>query len=996
MNRCDGPAKAGHYVPNGAGRRGVFFWVAVVAWVALTTTPASAQTGSTIHGTVVDESGAALPGVTVTIASPSLQVGQANKLTEPDGTYRVGDLPTGIYKITFELAGFKTFVRDELRLPIGFVARIDATLAIGAIEETVTVSGAAPVVDLTTTTTSVNITRDTLEAVPSGRGYQHLFAMTPGVTTGGAPDVGDSSLASRNPIQAYGVASTAKMEVEGMNISIGESSGVYFTTFSFEEIQVKTSGNDAEVSTPGISMVSVLKSGSNQFHGSYGFAFQRPRFQSSNMTPKLLAQGLSETQPLRYYYEANADFGGRIIRDKLWFYVASNKQQRVSGILGFVAGPGPDGKYLTGDEPLADYENNLTDHAVKVSYQASQKNRIIGVWQPMLKYQPQRDAERFRPLESTTDYSNPGGIYKGELQSTITNRIVANVNAGYGGNRADYSAARSKVGKAVPGNPSRFDRETGLRTGASDHNSKGFSDRWQVDGSISFFPEKFLGGRHELKSGTTLYWERGGEGKQVTPSGDYILVYDRVSGVSGQPVEIQIFNSPARPINWNYKYAGYLKDTWRITDNVTANLGVRFEYQHAFVPEQTKQVSPGFPNLFPAGTFPYVDGQTWYSTVPRLGLAWSLDPKTVIKGSYGLFNGGMGSGFAGIYNTNANSTAIFRWTDRDRNGDYTPGEVNLDLTAANPDFLSISAASNNLLNPDLRQPMTNEVTLGFERELTSNLGFRTLYVYKDFRDNIVTVNVKRPTSAYDIPLVRRDPGPDGTLNNADDGGRVTIWDYNAAYRGAAFVANQRQNSPKTDYYQSIEFTVTKRSAGRWFGMGSFWVTKHHRWVSPFPEGDPRGNPNDDYFPLQEQWTWAANASGNYRLPWGVNFGAYLQSKVGVQGQRTVIFRSADPDGGPALRQLNTVTLRMEPFAERQGPAITLLNLRATREFRLGTSRFEVNIEAFNLLNSSAPTTMTFVSGPTFGWYGVSGTSVNAAEGGIVASRVGRVGVRYSF
>ena len=473
---------------------------------------------------MTDASGAALPGVTATLTSPALQVGQETTVTGADGTYRFGDLPTGLYRVTFELAGFKTFVRDELRLPIGFVARVDVGMEIGGIEESVTVSGAAPVVDLTSTTTSVNLTRDTLETIPAGRGYQHLFAMTPGVTTGGAPDVGDSSLASRNPIQAYGVASTAKMDVEGMNISVGESSGVYFQTYSFEEIQIKTSGNDAEVSTPGISMVSVLKSGSNQFHGSYVAAYQGKGFESSNLTDQLRAQGLSATSPLRYYYEYAADLGGRLIKDKLWFFVATSKQQRVSGLLGFASGRGADGEYLTADDPLADYENNLTSHAIKVSYQATQNNRLIGVWQPMLKYQPQRDGARFRPLESTTDYRNPGGVYKGELQSTLTNRIVANVNAGYGGNRADYSSTRSKVGAAVPGNPSRLDRETTLRTGSSEHNNKGYSDRWQVDANVSFFPEKFLGGRHEMKSGTTTYWERGGEGKTLNPAGDYVLV----------------------------------------------------------------------------------------------------------------------------------------------------------------------------------------------------------------------------------------------------------------------------------------------------------------------------------------------------------------------------------------------------------------------------------------------------------------------------------------
>src|SRR5438093_9769625 len=93
---------------------------------------ARAQTGAlgTIHGTVTDESAAALPGVTITITSTALQVGKQTKVTEQDGTYRFGDLPVGTYKVAFELQGFKTFIRDAVRLPVGFVARIDATLAV--------------------------------------------------------------------------------------------------------------------------------------------------------------------------------------------------------------------------------------------------------------------------------------------------------------------------------------------------------------------------------------------------------------------------------------------------------------------------------------------------------------------------------------------------------------------------------------------------------------------------------------------------------------------------------------------------------------------------------------------------------------------------------------------------------------------------------------------------------------------------------------------------
>ena len=979
-------------------RRQAVFLVAVtavftIAGLLIGSVPVWAQTGTlgTIHGTVSDTSGAALPGVTVTVASPALQIGRGTQVTEPDGTYRFGDLPVGAYKITFELAGFKTFVRDDLRLPVGFVARVDATMAIGGIEETVTVSGQSPVVDQTTTTTSVNITQETLESVPVGRGYQLLLAMTPGVTTAGAPDVGDSALASRSNIQSYGVGGTSTISVEGINISVGQSSPVYYTSYPFEEVQVKTSGNDAEVSTPGISMVSVLKSGSNQFHGDLGYGFERPRFQGSNLTPLLVAQGITKAAPLKSYYEVSSDLGGRLVKDKLWFFVSTNKQRQVSNLLGFASGPGPDGKYLTGDDPLANYENNLTDHAVKISYQANQKNRFIGVWQPMTKYQPERNGGRFVPLASTINFKNTGGIRKGEWQGTLSPRMVVDVLGGYGGNREDYCVCHSTFSNAVPGNPAKFDNETGLYTGAGNGNTLRKRDRWQSDNSVSFFPEHFLGGKHELKVGETLYWVRVGQGTQLQPAGNYLLVYDKLNGVSGTPSQIQIFNAPNLPHNSQDIYATYFKDTWRVTDSLTANLGIRYEYQHAFLTAQSKIATPDFPTLFPAVQVPAMNVQTWNSFVPRIGLAWSLGPSTVVKGSYGRYNAGMDvnteNGFASTYNKNGPVTATYRWSDQDHSGDYTPGEVNLDLNG--PDFISISGSTNNVLNPAIKQPMTNELTTGFEHEIMKNLGFRALYVFKNVTNSIVTTNIARPRSAYDIPITRRDPGPDGLLNTADDGGSVAFYDYNAAYRGAAFVVNEQVNTARTDHYQSVEFTVTKRSSGRWFGMGSFWATKNHRWIQQNPD-----NPNTDFFPLDETWSWASNLSGGYKLPWGVNLGAYLQSRIGVQGQRTYVFRAADPDGGLALKQLSTVTIPLEKFGAQQGPSIKIVNLRASKVFSLHKTKLEVDLEAFNLLNSSAPLSVVYASGPTYGYFGTPNGSAGAT--GVLAARVGRVGLHYRF
>jgi hypothetical protein len=175
-------------------------------------------------------------------------------------------------------------------------------------------------------------------------------------------------------------------------------------------------------------------------------------------------------------------------------------------------------------------------------------------------------------------------------------------------------------------------------------------------------------------------------------------------------------------------------------------------------------------------------------------------------------------------------------------------------------------------------------------------------------------------------------------------------------------------------------------------MASFWMTKKHRYTTLIPD-----DPNKDYFPIDDSWSWAGNVSGSYRFPWDVQLGAYLQSKIGFQGLRTNTFRAADPDGGTPLRQLSTISVNLEPFGTQVGPAISILDLRASKQFQLARGqRFELHFDVFNLLNSSAPTTITYVSGPTFGWYGVSGTSVNAAEGGILPPRVARVGLKYRF
>lgn len=965
---------------GGLGRR---WWVLGLAAFLLSASPGVAFTqsiaSSALNGKVTDGTGGALPGVTVTITSTALQVRQMVLVTGLDGTYRFVDLPAGPYEAKFELPAFKTFIRQDLHLTVGFVATVDVVMQVGGVEESVTVSGQSPVVDLTSTSASVAFTKEILEAVPRGRDLQNVFAMAPGVTQA-TPDVGGSTMATNSAISSYGVAAIPKIQVEGINVTIGNEqvADVYFMAETLEDVQIKTSGTDAEVSTPGISFVGVLKSGGNQFHGTYVGAFQSPTLQGNNLDASLQAQGLTQTAPLKSFYDLSGDLGGRIVRDKLWFYIAVSRQKKTQNLLGFVSAPGPDGRYLTADEPPADYQSQLDQRTAKLSYQLSKRNRLVYAIQGDVKRQPQNGAGRFVPLEATRDYVAPHSIQKGELQSSLSDRTLVNIVAGFTGYRTDYDASRSYARVDAP---PRLDLETGMASGSHPLHQEKHRNRYTADGGISFFPEGTFFGKHELKTGGNLYVDSATDNYLNNLAGNYILETDKISGISGTPSQIVFRNTPSFPLDTETTYAWYLKDTWRLTQHFTANLGLRWERQHSFLPPQSRDAARDVPTVFPAGTFAHQDIGTWSRVVPRVGVAWNLDEKSVVKASVGEYNYIFGDTFGDIYNANATGTATFRW--HDSNGDklYEPGEVN--LSTSGPDFISITAAKNALINPDLKQPKTWEATASFERELAQDFGFRAMYVDRTLIGYFSGTgpNILRPYNAYDIPITRRDPGPDGILGTADDAGNVTFYDYNAAYRGAAFVATQLMNASQSDHYRSTEITVTKRLSGRWSAQASYFIVKNHRVINKTVN-----SPNDEFFPFDDTWNWAGTVTGTYRLPYGVSFSGFLQSHSGLQGRRTNVFRQIDPNGGTPIAQLSTVSLALEPYGSRQLAAVNILNLRGSKGFSIGGGRrVTFDFDVFNVLNSNAPLSATFASGPTFGYV----TDV-------LPSRIARFGARFTF
>src|SRR5215831_12183522 len=685
-------------IPDSSRRLSGFALVALLSMVRPAASFAQSVSSGAIEGTIKDESGSVLPGVTVTIASPQLQVGKLAQASDSAGSYRFVDLPAGTYQLKAELTGFSTSVRDDLRLTVGFTARVDLTLKVGAMEQSITVSGLSPVVDVTSTAGSVAFTKEVLDSIPRGRDLQNVFAMAPGVTQAVA-DVGGSTLAQRQNLSSYGVLSQPKLQLEGMNITMGAdlNTAIYFNDSTLEEVQVKTSGNDAEVSVPGISMVAIMKSGSNTFHGAYQASVESPRFQADNLDSTLAAQGLTATQPLKNFYDVSADLGGRIVRDRLWFYGAYGRQAKTEGVLGFASGPGPDGRYLTADDPLANSDTSLSQLSAKLSFQLTKNNRLVYAWQRGTKAQPQNNAGRFTPLESTRDYKNPTAIQKVELQSMLNPRLLVNAVAGYSGYVTDYDAARSYARADAP---PRQDLATTLNTGSAPLHQNKTRDRYQTDDSISFFPLRSLAGKHEFKTGISIYLDRSSDGYLNNLACNCILYTDTIGGFPDTPSQIRIYNTPVIPEDHANTYAFYVKDSWRPSARVTLNLGLRWERQTSFLPAQSYGGARDWPTVFPAGSYPEIDVQKFSRVVPRAGVAWDVGAKSVVKATVGLYNYMLGDTYADAFNRNATANAVFNW--HDLNGDhlYEPGEVNLDLNGT--DFKSITAASNRILNPDLK------------------------------------------------------------------------------------------------------------------------------------------------------------------------------------------------------------------------------------------------------------------------------------------------------
>src|SRR5688572_3228517 len=397
---------------------------------------ASAQATGSIFGKVTDASGGVLPGATVTVSGPALQQPLVG-VTQESGAYQFPIVPVGTFSVKFELTGFKKVVRNNIVIVTGFNVPLDMKLEVGALSEELTVSAAAPVVDTKKTTSGATFTSEILEKIPTARDPWQIINMTPGVQAG--LNVGGSSSGQQVGLASRGTGANVQWNLEGGSITdlSSNSSPSYFNFDSFSEIQVTNGGGDVTVQSSGLSINLVTKSGSNVFKGSTLGFFSNDKTQGNNVSKELFdagSNGFLSGNPIKRITNYSFEYGGPIMKNRLWFWGAADNQDINAGVVNFFD---PGGGQLCQDliaaqragssalralvtyDKLESVQKCLSNDKTviknlqwKFNYQASTANKVQYLFQSDNKYRNARGASPTTLKEATTQQTSdkPWGL----------------------------------------------------------------------------------------------------------------------------------------------------------------------------------------------------------------------------------------------------------------------------------------------------------------------------------------------------------------------------------------------------------------------------------------------------------------------------------------------------------------------------------------------------------------------------------------------------------
>jgi Carboxypeptidase regulatory-like domain len=895
--------------------RKTFLLLLIVA-IALGTSFAQTIPTGKLTGTVTDAENGPMPGVNVTISSPALILPQMSSVTNEKGLYKFFNLPSGAYKVTFELQGFKGVVREDILISATHTTTLDIVLEQGALENTLTIVGQSPTVDMEKTQTGTTFTKDLINNLPLTRDLSSIFNAAPGMfarTSHGSD------------------ARSNDFVVDGVKMQDPVTGDPYQTVpwNAIDEVEIETSNQKAEYGAVKGALVQVItKAGGNAFTGGVNFYFRNKSLQSDNTKGTPLAG--KTFVGFKNQYIPGFSLGGPIKKDKLWFFASFDVDTNQSYIQGF---PAPE--TIGGAQPASVTSAKKTYAPFfKLTWQPDKTSRVVASGYFRKYNDNHRDASRWTTVDANANEDTAVGLGTVQWTKTVSNSLFVNLKGSYY-MLNQYILARNAL-------PPYVELSDGIVRGGYGSDWWYRRRRFQANSDLTYFADDWFGS-HEFKAGVSVEFANDSTEDKYYPDTHLAGVFP----AGFKSVDVQLWEGV--PL-WTWvgtefnqknrltQVGGFMQDTWSPAKQVTVNLGFRYDFAQGAYPPQKKKGTNEWVNQNT------VKAMTFNMFSPRFGI--SYDPfgngKTVIRANFGRYYAPLIMIY--YYFNNPNQRTSF-WANL--NPDWT---VNYTTPPWTPGLNSV--------DKDIRSPYADEINVGIERELFENFSVAATFLAK-WEKNLIDdveshVDIAKWKATGDMvwsgyhPVTGTDPFT---------GNPVTFYEMNSDFGNASYVY---MNIPGTARkYRGLEFKAIKRMSNHW-AMQASYVWSRGEGILNTSRDQSTGfsgyydDPNvmiNASGRLDYQREHLVKVQATYQGPWGINVGAFYQFGSGIPYTRQI--RTYEAGLGDLYQ--GGVTINAEKRGTYLLPSQHLLDIRAEKAFNVSKGQIAFQVDVYNVFNNNVTT-----------------------------------------